>query len=82
MSITRWKIETLADLRFATKGVADTTPVKWTLPDEMEDWEVAKLLGAVVLDLVAEIHFAERPENAHFINIGPARPSTWEEPQA
>ena len=82
MSITRWKIATLADLRFATKGVADTTPVKWTLPDEMEDREVAKLLGAVVLDLVAEIHFAERPENAHFISIGPARPYTWEEPQS
>lgn len=62
MSTTTYEISTVRDLQFALKGVAPGTQVDWA--DAVGDlWPTDQL--------VIELTWAGKPENAHFIRIGP-----------
>lgn len=62
MSATTHEILTASDLQFHLKGVAPVTPIVWA--DRVGDQYDS---DALVIELI----WTERPENAHFIRIGP-----------
>ena len=62
MSTTTHEIAKAADLQFALKGIAPGTPIKWA--DRVGDDYDGDTL-------VIELTWAGKPENAHFIRIGP-----------
>ncbi len=73
MSVIRLPIATVDALRNALDGIAPETPVAWIAAEEDEYPEIiAALEYADGAGLEVEIHFAEKPSNAHFVGIGPA----------
>lgn len=83
MSTTRWYCSRVEDLRGALAGIAPETPIRWFPDDDPElddpaedvvdvhcDGEASAWAG---LTLVVCVHYTERPEQAHLVEIGPGR---------